>query len=200
MLRGLPIAFLESDFTFYDNTGCHLLTATVIHNMSSAAKLNILFRCNKSGCNYTTCKFSKGGSWLCPILAAISILSRARLLRVAPNHPIFIYRNWPGTTTLLRAAAVMDTMQQACLNTYPAPTHYMHLHLHGVTSHSNRVTATVALWRAGLTTRDIAFRLRWKPESVEHYIRKYSQDVDEYTAATIAGATKAEHPQVPDTA
>jgi len=39
-----------------------------------------------------------------------------------------------------------------------------------------------------LSIEDIAFRLRWKPESVQHYIRECSQFVDDLTAATISGA------------
>jgi hypothetical protein len=59
-----------------------------------------------------------------------------------------------------------------------------------IVSHSNRVTAAVALRRQGADIPTIAFRLRWKPESVDHYLRECTQDIDDMSSATIAGALR----------
>jgi len=71
---------------------------------------------------------------------------------------------------------------------YPDPTHYYRIHRAAVVAHSNRVTAAVALYANGRPIPDIAFCLRWKPESVEHHIRECSQLVDDLTIATVQGA------------
>ena len=42
----------------------------------------------------------------------------------------------------------------------------MRVHLSRIVTHSNRVTAVVALSQAGVPFDDIAFRLRWSPASV----------------------------------
>jgi hypothetical protein len=66
----------------------------------------------------------------------------------------------------------------------------MHINVHRIVSHSNRVTAAVALRRHGCDIPTIAFRLRWKPESVDHYLRECTQDIDVLSSATIAGAIR----------
>jgi len=71
---------------------------------------------------------------------------------------------------------------------YPNPTHCYRIHWAAVLTHTNRVTAAIALYANGRPIPDIAFRLRWKPESVEHYIRECSQLVDDLTIATVQGA------------
>jgi len=79
-------------------------------------------------------------------------------------------------------------MRQAVKAAYPDPLHCYRINIKAVVAHSNRVTAAVALFSMKLPIEDIAFRLRWKPESVQHYIRECSQFVDDLTAATISGA------------
>jgi len=71
---------------------------------------------------------------------------------------------------------------------YPDPNHYYRLNRAAIVAHSNRVTAAVALYANGRPIPKIAFRLRWKPELVEHYIRECSQMVDDLTSATVHGA------------
>ena len=56
-------------------------------------------------------------------------------------------------------------MQHACRLAYPDPNHYLWLHIHCIMAHSNRVTAAIALYNL-----EIAHRLRWSVESVEHYL------------------------------
>ena len=71
---------------------------------------------------------------------------------------------------------------------HPDPNHYYRLNRAAIVAHSNRVTAAVALYANGRPIPEIAFRLRWKPESVEHYIRECSQMVDDLTSTTVHGA------------
>ena len=79
-------------------------------------------------------------------------------------------------------------MRQAVQAAYPDPNHCYRINIKAVITHSNRVTAAVALFSMTLSIEDIAFRLQWKPESVQHYICECSQFVDDLTAATISGA------------
>jgi hypothetical protein len=75
-------------------------------------------------------------------------------------------------------------MREACLDTYSDPNHYL---VQRIVSHSNRVTAAVALRRQGADIPTIDFRIRWKPESVDHYLHECTQDIDDMSLATIAG-------------
>jgi hypothetical protein len=79
-------------------------------------------------------------------------------------------------------------MRAACKAAYPDAKHYMRIHINRLVSHSNRVTAAVALRAAGQSIADIAFRLRWKAESVETYLRECYQCIGDLTPKAITGA------------
>jgi predicted metalloenzyme YecM len=81
-------------------------------------------------------------------------------------------------------------MRQIAVDTYPDPQHFLRVNLNRFASHSNRVTAAVALSQSGMTVDDIAQRLRWKPESVAFYLRESAQDIGDYTSNAIAGAQR----------
>jgi hypothetical protein len=194
--RGKPIAFVAGDFVFYDRLRREVSQVAAYTSPSIVTELHLTFRHDKSGRGFTVRKFGRGNNhslpWLCPVDAALSLLRRASALGIPPNDPICAYR--PITTRsshhFLRDSDVTSVMRGACLDTYPDPTHYMHRNVHRVVSHSNRVTAAVALRRHGADIPTIAFRLRWKPESVDHYLRECTQDIDDMSSATIAGALR----------
>ena len=79
-------------------------------------------------------------------------------------------------------------MRAACKAAYPDATHCMRININRLVSHSNRVTAAVALRAAGLSIADIAFRLRWKAESVETCLRECCQCSGDLTQKAVAGA------------
>lgn len=79
-------------------------------------------------------------------------------------------------------------MRTACKAAYPDATHYMRLNINRLVSHSNRVTAAVALRAAGISIDDIAYRLRWKAASVETYLRECYQAIGDITLKAIPGA------------
>jgi len=188
--KNTPLAFVADDFTFYD---VHmrlmkqsLLLAPKAH---TPAFIHVRFRFDKSSTNFTIRKYRAGTSFLCPVRAAISILRRAQLLDVPSLHPVGVFRTHPsGTFTYLQSRDVITVMRDSVDLAYPDPTHYYRIHRTAVVAHSNRVTAAVALYATGRPIPDIAFRLRWKPESVEHCIRECSQLVDDLTIATVNGA------------
>jgi hypothetical protein len=128
--------------------------------------------------------------WLCPVKAAISIIARAEALKIKHNFPLGVYRSnkKDRPVALLRSYQVIKIMRQACVDAYPNPDHHLRQHILQIDSHSNRVTAAVALSNAGLTIDEIAFRLRWKPASVDHYLRDCSTAVGRLTEAAIRGS------------
>ena len=81
-------------------------------------------------------------------------------------------------------------MQTACLGAYPDATHYLRIHIKRLVSHSNRVTAVVALRADGFSIDNIAYQLRWKAASVETYLRECYQSIDDVTQKGIAGAAQ----------
>jgi hypothetical protein len=80
--------------------------------------------------------------------------------------------------------------------TYTDPAHFLRVNIKRFASHSNRVTAAVALSQTKMSHEEIAHRLRWKPQSVAFYLRESARDVEEFTANTIAGAQRDFSPAV----
>lgn len=188
---GLPVAFVAADFLFLNAHGNHVSHETLFSKPSLATQLQITFRHDKSGRNYSVRKYGPGKDWLCPIAAACKILYRASLLNIHSNDPICAYMPSDGSgPRYLRDKDVTDAMRKICMDTYPDPSHFLRINISRFASHSNRVTAAVALSQAGLTIDDIAHRLRWKPESVAFYLRESASDIGQYTADTIKGAQR----------
>jgi hypothetical protein len=188
----LAIALVAQDFVFLSKSGTIIPHSELFLSPSAACQLQITFRYDKSGRNHTVRKYGPGDKWLCPISAAVNILHRARTLRIPAADPVCAYRPVNSSQhRFLRDTQVTDTMRRICIDTYPDPQHFLRLNLHRFASHSNRVTAAVALNQAGLPIDDIAQRLRWKPESVAFYLRETSQDIGVFTSKVIAGAQRS---------
>jgi hypothetical protein len=177
------------DFTFLSPKHVVIPHHLVYADPSLAAQLRITFRHDKSGRNYSVRKYSKGRDWLCPIRAASRILYRAHSLGIPTNDPICAYRpTQKAPTRFIRDTDVTDTMRQICRDTYPDEHHFLRVNIKCFASHSNRVTAAVALSQANLSYDEIAHRLRWKRESVEWYLRETTHDIGQFTASAIIGA------------
>jgi hypothetical protein len=188
--KNTPIAFMFSDFTFLTKAG-----RVVPHNRlqqlgHTVHELHIRFRFDKSPRNFTIRKFRRSGHhFLCPILGGISVISRAIALRVPPDEPIGVYRTSnKGTYTFLRSYDVITRMQAVCRLAHPDKDSFFYKNAALMVSHSNRVTAAVALQNADLSINAIAFRLRWLPKSVKHYLRDCSHAVGELTLQAVKGA------------
>lgn len=185
------IAFIADDFTFYDNKN------RLIHHNRLATQmptdLHIRYRYDKSDNNFTTRKYSTTNHYIFdPVMAARQIILRSRLLEVPHQCPIAVFCTKPGspTWTYLQSKDVVTIMQQACLDTYPDPLHYMHINYKLIHCHSNRVTAAVVMRLNGADYDQIAFRLRWSEESVKHYIRDCHQTIGEDMMLVLMGALK----------
>jgi hypothetical protein len=191
-----PIAFVASDFTFFSTDNCRVTLKEILENPKLAHELHVRFRYDKSGRNFTIRKFARGKGLLCPIDAAISILLRAAALNVPPGHPIGVHHNprskAASKVVLLQSSEVIKIMREVCLEAYPDKRHYYHINYMSIDAHSARVTAAVALSQAGVSKEDIAFRLRWKPESVDHYLRDCNRTIGTLTQAAVLGAMNIE--------
>ena len=188
-----PIAFIASDFTFYAADGRRLSRREILHTPEKAVEVHVRFRFDKSGRNFTIRKFRRGRGLICPVDAAISIIVRAVALKVPAKDPIGVFynprsRKSKTKVVLLQSSDVVKVMRSVCLETYPDPNHYYHIHYMSIDAHSARVTAAVALSNAGVPKAEIAFRLRWKPESVDHYLRDCQRTIGSLTEAAILGS------------
>ena len=188
---GTPIAFIEEDFVFYDRNG-HLITVTAaLQFRTRALYVYIRWRFDKSPRNFTIRKFRRTAHpFLDPVDAALSILDRARTLKIPKDHPIGVFRtNKAGRWTYLQSSPdVIPVIRRAVAKAHLDPSHRVHSMMDRFVAHSIRVTAAVALYNVGWSCEDIAFRLRWMPEAVEHYIREASIKIDLLTPQTLAGA------------
>jgi hypothetical protein len=154
--------------------------------------LHVQFRFDKSANNFTKRKFQRQpGSPLCPVAAALSILRRADMLGIPADFPIGAFRSIGSssdTFTFLTGDDVSRVMQKACVLAYPNPDHYMRRHIQLIQSHSNRITAAVALFNAGVSIPTIAHRLRWSEESVQFYLRDCFRAIGPLTQKAILGS------------
>jgi hypothetical protein len=190
---GQALAFVKEDFLYYDKAGCLLDQLTLISQPAPpGTTLHVSFRYDKSATNHSIRKFTSiPGSFLCPLTRSLSILRRAHALGVPPGYPIGVFRtDDSGAFRFLTGNDVQHVMRAACLGAYPDASHYLRIHIKRLVSHSNRVTAAVALRAAGLSIDDIAYRLRWKAESVETYLRECYQSIGDVTQKAIAGAAQ----------
>ena len=191
---GTPIAFVSDDFSFYSSDNKKLSVITLMKHPERAAQIHIRFRYDKSPRNFVVRKFAKSGhKILCPVKAALSICARAMALGSRDNEPLGIARipankRKKARTVYLVSNDVVKTMRKACLAAYPDPTSYYHIHAHRIDAHSGRVFAAIALRNAGISINEIAFRLRWQPESVEHYLRDCVCAIGRLTDAAIRGS------------
>lgn len=187
----LPIAFVRSDFLFLASDGTIIPHTELFTKPDKAVQLHITFRHDKSGRNSTVRKYGRGKKWLCPIKAAINILFRAAVLKVPLLDPICAYKSsdTPGYR-FLRDTDITKIMQQACIDTYPNPDHFLRKNIDRISSHCNRIYAAVSLSQAGETIETIAQRLRWTVPSVSFYLRESATDIGNYTASTIMGAQR----------
>jgi hypothetical protein len=191
---GTPLAFIRDDFTFYDDKFVQLLQSEATQDSPPrvAHSVFIRFRFDKSPTNFSIRKFRRiSGTFLCPVKATISILRRADMLGIPGDFPIGAFRmpsQQPGEFTFIKGDNVKRVMQEACVFGHPDPNHYMRKHIHLIQSHSNRVTAAVAMFNAGVPMETIANRLRWSVESVKHYLRECTTKIGFLTERAIQGA------------
>ena len=59
---------------------------------------------------------------------------------------------------------------------------------HKFSSHSLRCTAAMCLLAAGLSTKEVAWRLRWNSEAIERYRREATLTIEHLSATTVQGA------------
>jgi hypothetical protein len=187
---GQALAFIRADFHCYNVDGCRLTDFAIRNDPGSATDLHVYFRYDKSATNHSVRKYTRiDDSFLCPIARSLSILRRADALGVPLDYPLGVFRrDDSGAFAFLHSKDIQQVMRAACKAAYPDAKHYMRIHINRLVSHSNRVTAAVALRAAGQSIADIAFRLRWKAESVETYLRECYQCVGDLTQKAVAGA------------
>jgi hypothetical protein len=157
---GQAIAFVKEDFLCCDKDGCLLDQLTLVSQSAPpGASPHVSFRYDKSATNHSIRKFtSMPDSFLCPsVTRLLSILQRAHALGVPDGYPIGAFRSDDsGAFQFLIGNDVQHVMQAACLGAYPDQPHCLRIHIKRLVSHSNRVTAAVALPAAGLFINNVA--------------------------------------------
>ena len=189
---GQPFAFVEADFTFYDKNRRRVTFEIALSG--AAEEIHIRFRYDKSKENFTIRKFRRmHGCFLCPVKSGLSIVQRARRLRVPPDEPLGIFRrDSSGAYAFLKSTHIVSILRRACVQAHPDPQHYLRIHVKRLVSHSNRVTAAVALYNAGVPVEDISFRLRWNSDAVKFYLRDCYRTIGHLTERALVGALMVE--------
>jgi hypothetical protein len=191
---GMALAFIAADFTFFDLSNCSIQPEDILgaYKQKRIQMVHIRFRFDKSATNFSIRKFTATtDSILDPVAAAVSIIRRAKMLRVPLHEPIGVYtKDATAVPSFLRDYHITPILRQMCVRAYPQPNHYLRIHIHRLVPHSNRVTAAVCLKMGGAPDEEIAFRLRWKVASVPTYLRECFQEVGSIMLSTLQGAFK----------
>jgi hypothetical protein len=187
---GQPLAFVASDFTLFDDDQVMLSHDECLLHPSRPTFVQVRFRFDKGPTNFALRKWRRvSGSFLCPVSGTISILRRARLLGIPLSEPLGAFRPKAGIGyVFLKGDNVSSVMQWACVLAYPNPDHYMRRHIHLLHSHSNRITAAVAMYNAKVPFDTIAVRLRWSVDTVKFYLRDCFKHIGELTEQAVNGA------------
>jgi hypothetical protein len=186
-----PLAFISEDFVFWTATMTRLPHSDLCEKYKQVAYLHVRFRFDKSKINFSIRKFARSGhTFLCPIIRAISIIFRHKALRVPVHEPLGIIGVPHGDKPYqyLRSQQIITLLRKICLIAHPDKNDYHHQHVLSIVAHSNRVTAAVALWNIHVPIPEIAFRLRWREASVEHYLRECNKSIGDLTQKAITGA------------
>jgi len=189
--RGMPIAFMSSDFTLYDCRGIQLdqSVSLLSHAEQVIHEVHIRFRYDKSSTNFTVRKYRRVPTApFDAVIPVINIIRRAHQLHIPLTEPLGQFRDQMGVVKCLRDFQVTKIMRMSVRLAYPDSRHYMRIHEDRVMAHSNRVTAACALKNGGMSESDIAFALRWKPESVPTYLRDCFQGIGAAMTKAIQGA------------
>jgi hypothetical protein len=189
--RGQPMAFIASDFSFFDKRSVLIPHSQALVTPDWVRQVHVLFRYDKSNFNFSIRKFRcVPGHHLCPVRSSLRILARAYLGRLSdPSaEPVGMFMGDNGRRYSIRGHHVANFLKRATLIAHPDPEHYMHRNAHRVVAHSLRVSACVALHNAGVSLDDITFRLWWNSDAVKAYIRDCARTVDDLTGCVISGA------------
>ena len=172
---GNPLAFMAADWSFYDAHG-HLLVGENLR-LIRPSMLDVTYRFDKTKENFKSRKYWTTGHHIFdPVIAAWRITIVAMDLNVDPKDPLAVFTDHKSQRyKYITSKDVIDVMRRACVAAYPDPTHYLRLHINSIVSHSNRVTACVALGAAGKNDDEIGWYIRWSPPSVRIYRRDACQ-------------------------
>ena len=187
--RGRPLAFIAEDFVLYDRNWREVSRREARRHPKLVQYVEVRFRYDKSPKNFSYRRFKRMNSYFCIVDAVLSILRRHHddpLRR--HGEPLGFLINENGTRHAISGKHMQQYLQDACVIAHPDPEHYLRKHIHCLMSHCCRVTAAVALYNAGVSIEDIAWRLRWSAQSVQEYLRDCMRTIEVLSLKAMAGA------------
>jgi hypothetical protein len=137
--RGLLMAFIASDFSFFDKRSLLLSHAESLAHPDRVRQVHVRFRYDKSNFNFSIRKFRcVSGHHLCPVRATLRILARAYLGKLVDpdTEPLGMFLGDNGRRYSIRGHHVASFLKRATLLAHPNPNHYMHRNAHRVVAHS----------------------------------------------------------------
>lgn len=117
----------------------------------------------------------------CVIRAMLRIRERAQEMCIPAGHPIGMYRDVNGARGFVTNNNMSKTFQDAARVVHKITDEKT---LKKYSSHSIRVMACVLLFAKGKNTDFIKFRLRWKSNCFEMYLRHVPRQAQEHNKAT----------------
>lgn len=180
---GQSRAFIMSDFIFFGKGGRHLFyTDSSELRLEDISSAKIRWRTQKNKEKDEMIWYTRNDldTSRCVVRAMLCIRKRAQDLQIPAGHPIGAYKCDKGhkfLTNNLMAASFKNAATIAHNITDPKS-------LSKYTSHSVRVMACVILFAKGKNTDFIKYRLRWKSDCFQMYLRHVPVQAAEHNEAT----------------
>jgi hypothetical protein len=125
--RGLPMAFIASDFSFFDKRSLHISHADALACTERVRHVHVRFWCDTSNFNFSIRKFRcVPRHHLCPVRATLRILAWAYLGKLVDpaTEPLGMFLGDNGRRYSIRGHHVANFLKRATLLAHPDPNHF----------------------------------------------------------------------------
>lgn len=181
---GDPVAFTLDDFVFYGRGRQNIYyDRTTRLNLDLVVSAKIRWRTQKNKEREECIWYARNDAdpSRCVIRAMLRIRARAQDLTVPVGFPIAVYRDEKGARKFITNNIMAKTFQDAARTAHKITDEK---ELKRYSSHSVRVMACVLLFAKGKSTDFIKYRLRWKSDCFQMYLRHVPTQAHEHNEAT----------------
>jgi hypothetical protein len=179
-------AFTANDFRFFDKNS-QAITDLSDASIGAVDRVRITWRIQKNRQNNqkVTLSSDKANKAICPVLAALRLVLRARRLEQPDSMPVACYRNKKGALAYITGSRIALHFRAAARAVRPTITKEEEQRY---SAHSLRVWACVLLDEAGKSPDYIKKRLRWMGDSFRMYLRDTRVIQDQHREALRASS------------
>ena len=176
-----------SNFTFYDKKGHRISSPCSKRQNIETMKITWFIQKNRRNGETLTYARERDNPALCPVLAVLRMLARARRLGQPSDLPLCVHADRSGAMRYLTATSLTQYLRTQTKKEFPQ---FTKSELGLISCHSLRVWACVLLSEAGEDGDRIRIRLRWLSEAYRVYLRDTSAAASSHNKALKQNSAK----------